>query len=137
MTQHLIDTPFDHQRFKNKSGWSPPGPRALEAFILRNKVGLNKKPIHAPRHNNLTLEEEHALKALKEDLNIIIKPADKGSAVVVMSKKDYILEGLRQLGDHNFYKEVDTNLTQEHKDLVKRQVNLMLFNKEISQKCAQ
>ena len=36
--------------------------------------------------------------------DIIIKPADKGSAVVVLNKKDYIAEGMRQLSDTKFYK---------------------------------
>jgi hypothetical protein len=35
--------------------------------------------------------------------DIIIKKADKGSAVVVMNTTDYLREGLRQLQDRKFY----------------------------------
>ena len=41
----------------------------------------------------------------------MIKPADKGSAVVVMDKEDYIKEGLRQLSNHKFYKKLDSDPT--------------------------
>jgi len=44
------DDPFDHKDFKNKTKWSPPGPRALEAFILSNELGLvSKKSQQIPK----------------------------------------------------------------------------------------
>ncbi|CAJ0941960.1 unnamed protein product [Ranitomeya imitator] len=44
-----------------------------------------------------------ALQILREDKNIIIKPADKGGAIVVMDRADYIKEAYRQLGDSTVY----------------------------------
>ena len=44
------------------------------------------------KYNNLTREERTALYDLKNDKNIIIKSADKGSAVVVWDSEDYIKE---------------------------------------------
>ena len=35
--------------------------------------------------------------------DIVIKPADKGSAVVIMDKANYIAEAVRQLSDERFY----------------------------------
>ena len=130
------DDPFDHKDFKNKTKWSPPGPRALEAFILSNELGLAKSPSRSPNSHNLTREEEKARQELRNNCKIIIKPADKGSAVVIMNREDYIAEGLRQLGDTNFYKEVSDNFTKYHKKLVDLKVMHMLSSKEISQKCA-
>jgi len=103
--------PFDHKDFKHKTGWSPPGPRALEAFILSNELGLAKSLCRAPNSHNLPRDEELAKANLKANKHIIIKPADKGSAVVVMNREDYIAEGVRQLSDQNFYKEVEKDLT--------------------------
>ena len=40
---------------------------------------------------NLTKDELHALKRLKNDKDIVITPADKGSVTVVMDKKDSLL----------------------------------------------
>ena len=45
------------------------------------------------KYNNLTREERRALYDLKNDKNIIRKSADKGSALVVWDREDYIKEG--------------------------------------------
>jgi hypothetical protein len=49
-----------------------------------------------PTHNNLTPVEKGALQELKERGDIVIKSADKGSAIVVMDKVDYLEEANRQ-----------------------------------------
>jgi len=57
-------------------------------------------------YSNLTREERKALKSLKDDTSIVIKEADKGSAVVVWDREDYLQEAQRQLGDDNTYEEI-------------------------------
>jgi len=42
---------------------------------------------------NLRPEEKQAMKIFKNDPEIIIKPADKGGAIVIMNKEDRITEG--------------------------------------------
>ena len=49
------------------------------------------------------------IKNLKNNKNIIIKKADKGSAVVLMHAEDYLREGYRQLSDQQFYKALDSD----------------------------
>jgi hypothetical protein len=44
-----------------------------------------------------------ALQNLRSNEDIIIKPADEGSAVVVMDKSAYIREAERQISDDRFY----------------------------------
>ena len=51
---------------------------------------------------NLTKEEREAISALKNNPNIIIKKADKGSSLVIMNRTDYINEAERQLNDKKF-----------------------------------
>lgn len=51
---------------------------------------------------NLTKEEVEALRSLQNDPLIVIKPADKGSAVVIMDRDQYVWEGYRQLFDKNY-----------------------------------
>uniref|UniRef100_A0A3Q1GAK2 Uncharacterized protein n=1 Tax=Acanthochromis polyacanthus TaxID=80966 RepID=A0A3Q1GAK2_9TELE len=46
---------------------------------------------------NLTEEEQKALEELWKDTSIVIKPADKGSATVIMDRMDCVYEALRQL----------------------------------------
>ena len=62
--------------------------------------------IYKDKFNNLTKRERDALYNLKNDKTIVIKGADKGSAVVVWDREDYIKEVENQLGDTNIYEEV-------------------------------
>ena len=50
------------------------------------------------KYNNFTREERSALYNLKNDKNIVIKSADKGSAVVVWDRGNYIKEAEEQIG---------------------------------------
>ena len=58
------------------------------------------------KYNDLTREERSVLYNLKNDKNIVIKCADKGSTVVVWDRDDYIKEAEKQLGDKEIYEEV-------------------------------
>ena len=58
---------------------------------------------YTPDAPNLLPEEEGALGDLISTRGIVIKPADKGSAVVIMDRADYVLEALRQLEDTEYY----------------------------------
>ena len=49
---------------------------------------------------NLSKEEWLAMRSLAEDQNIIIKPADKGSCVVVWDRQYCIAKADRQLKDN-------------------------------------
>ena len=86
---------------------------------------------------NLTTAERSAKLILANNENIVIKKADKGSAVVVQNRSDYINEGLRQLNDRKFYRLQEENLTLAHHTLIKERVNKMLNSKEISPKTAE
>ena len=72
---------------------------SLEKKLLKIEVPKNK-------FNNLTKGERDALYILKNDRTIVIKGVDKGSAVVVWDREDYIKKAENQLGDTNIYDEV-------------------------------
>ena len=55
---------------------------------------------------NLTKHEWLAVRGLAEDKSIIIKPADKGSIVVLWDKVDYLAEAENHLSGSSTYKEV-------------------------------
>ena len=55
---------------------------------------------------NLTKGGRNALYLLHDDPSIIIKEADKGSAVVVWDRDDYLREANSQLSDKDVYREV-------------------------------
>ena len=135
-TAPTTTNPFQHQSFKNPSNWNPPGPPILEYMCFQNENSLQNQPPSEHKRANLRKPEFEALKSLRSNKDIVIKKADKGSAVVIQNRNDYIQEGLRQLNDQNFYECVDTDLTNHHKNLVSHKVNLMLMSGEISQKWA-
>ena len=125
--------PFKHQKFKLKSTWkAPPGPTNLEAMIACNELEFNTRPEYKPsRRDNLSREERLALKELTENTNIIIKPADKGSAVVIMNRTDYLKEGFRQLSDTKYYTRLENEPTLDFHKEVKNFVQDMWQNTEI------
>ena len=126
---------FDHPKFRNKSTWQPKGPHALEAFAFCNDCHLLRKTDYRRPRDNLSPAERTALKQLQNLENVIIKPADKGSAVVLQNTSDYIIEGFRQLNDTKFYQEQITDLSDTHMESIRAVCSGMLRNGEISEKC--
>ena len=59
-----------------------------EADTIRAKVSLTLQQAKTPK-DNLTINERRALKELKNDDSIMILPADKGRATVILNKEDY------------------------------------------------
>jgi hypothetical protein len=59
---------------------------------------------------------------------VVIKSADKGSAVVVMDKVDYLEEANRQLTDERFYKKLDSDPTEEFSTKITQELKLMKEN---------
>ena len=99
--------------FRPKSTWTPPkGSASLEVFLGRVEDELFSIPSERNRNLNLSKEEWLAVKSLKEDKSIVIKPADKGSCVVVWDKQDYIMEAERQLSDESVYETISFNEKQ-------------------------
>ena len=129
--------PFHHQKFTNPSSWCPPAPTTLDAMVITNETLLNEYTPSAPSQQNLTLAEKQALADLKDNHNIVIKAADKGSAVVIQNRHDYIQEGTRQLSDPKFYKEVTTDFTSVHNMEVQAAIDQLYHNNEISKKCSE
>ncbi|KAJ8032134.1 hypothetical protein HOLleu_25570 [Holothuria leucospilota] len=84
-----------------------------------------------PKRDNLTKQERSALRQLQSNKDIIIKPADKGSAVVVMSLTDYIFEGERQLSNTSTYNRLTNDATNYHSQRVRQTVESSDLDSEI------
>ena len=127
--------PFKDSKFKNKSTWRGPiGPANLEAFIASNLVDYNNRPAYkAPDKKNLTRQEANCIKGLKNDTSIVIKPADKGAAIVIMNRSDYLKEGYKQLTDPTFYRHVDEDLSEKHMNEISLRIESMFQDGEIDE----
>ena len=92
--------------FRPKSHWKlPTGHRSVELFLSRLKKELFSLLPGKPR-SYIAKEEWKAMRNLLENRSIIIKPADKGSSVVIWDQEDYLSQGERQLSDHSTYLDV-------------------------------
>ena len=125
--------PFEHRSFKLKSTFNPAGPFQLESMFHSIEQDLHRQKYKEPRKKNLTKEEYKAIKSLKNNRDIIIKPADKGSAVVILDRESYINEGQRQLNDTKFYEKTTSNHTGEVINRINLHIHNMLQRGEISQ----
>ena len=95
---------------KNKSNFNPPKyrDRHLDEFI-ESVSNYPLDNINTYSKHNLTYEERKSLNDLQNDKSIIIKEADKGSAVVIMNSENYKQLCLDIIdNDDNYYK-LDTN----------------------------
>lgn len=130
------------QPFIEKSDWNPPEkalPSSIRTSLNSVFKDLSKLPI-LPEQKNFSTQQSQALKTLKNNPNLVIKKADKGSATVLMDKKDYIQECERQLQDPKNYKLLEkplypetsvqlTNIVKtlnEKKFITSKQVNYLL-----------
>ena len=125
--------PFEHKSFKLKSTFNPVGSFQLETMFHSIEQDLHRLKYRQPRKKNLTKEEYKSIKSLWNNPDIIIKPADKGRAIVILDKQYYINEGERQLHNNYFYEETETDLTEEVIHRVNLYVNNMLQRGQISQ----
>ena len=94
-------------QFKVKSRWNPPkGHPALEAFLNETEKDVFSLIPEREKDYNLPKDEYLAMHSLENDRNVIIKPADKGSSIVVWDGLDYLAEAEKQLSDSNIDKKV-------------------------------
>ena len=99
------DIPSEVSTYKRSSTWNTTnGLPALELFLSKIKEDI------------FSLFTEHPKKfsSLQNDRSVTIKPADKGSSVVVWDKLGYFKEAEQQLSDGSIYKEVKVT----EKDLI-------------------
>ena len=104
---------------RTKSTWCPERNRemAIEAYVEALERTILSHDLNVKCQRNLTQDEQRALENLRNYDDIIIKQADKGSAVVVMDREAYINEAVGQLNDSEVYVLLDGDPTR---DMVKK-----------------
>ena len=95
---------FTHHPFHKPSGWT-----TLNIFSPISNID---NPITERTH--IPSQLMNALHQIHNDPNIIIKPADKGGATVVLNKQDYNDKVLHILSDKTFYRQRTHNHTILH-----------------------
>lgn len=67
---------------------------------------VTSKRLRQKEKYNLSPKERKAIKTLRSNTAIVIKPADKGATIVIMDKDKYIAEGERQLSNEQHYRKI-------------------------------
>lgn len=95
--------------FTLPSEWTPKDsqlPDAIKQLIKEDSKELKNVPTQYMEEANITPEETIALKQLTTNHQIVIKPADKGSAIVIMDKDQYLTEAYNQLNNPEYYRKL-------------------------------
>ena len=97
----------------------------LDIHAIRAYVRRTAK--HNPRAfasaGIITKKEEQAIKELMRDDSIIIRPADKGSGLVILNSSEYLEEIETQIADSTIYKEVQIDDIRKIKKSLKKLVD--------------
>ena len=94
--------------YKEKSSFVPqdkyiPAEIIEELELLRLKLDKMRITSESP---NLSPPEYQALEQLSKREDLVFKKADKGSAIVIMQKENYIEEALSQLNKPKYYQQI-------------------------------
>ena len=90
---------FDVNPLKKKSNFNPRGHAVREMYL--SCYLLIKKCSHLTKGG-----KKCYMYLLRDDASINIKEADKGSAVVVWYRKDYLRESNSQISDNDVYRKL-------------------------------
>jgi len=99
--------------------------------LLHNKLLALRNHHH---RNNLSAEETTSLSDLSTDSNIVIKPADKGGATVILNKTAYVQEAHRQLCNQKYYRKLDEPIYKTNISKINDILESMYSEKFISAK---
>ena len=132
-----IDETEEISPFKNKSEWSPPTgfDPLLEVYIKTIKTEFLLSENKPAQRKNLSKNHFLAIKQLCDNPHIVIKKADKGSAVVIMNTNDYIREATRQLYTPENYQKLSDDPTAKFSSDIGFVLQNMLDNDIIDFDC--
>ena len=102
-------------KFKAPSTWVPnPNLTPKEIDNMTDNILNHLKDLpEKGTTDNLTRKERTALNNLSKNHSIVIKPADKGSSIVIQDKQNYIKEAERQLNNPQHYCKVQVCTLKE------------------------
>lgn len=141
------DKKGEPKKFEPPSTWTPSiGRMPQDAVKIINNINLETNKIlqHCPGTRNAELllpgprnldrEETAALKSLQENRDIVIKPADKGGAIVLIDREAYVSEALRQLDNPKYYKQLEEPIYPNNIDKINTILDKLCLSDKINKK---
>lgn len=123
--------------FVGPSRWTPQDcdlPLEIHELIDSDRTVVKKHYRLIQEKCNISQAEVEALRELQHTKHIVIKPADKGSAVVILSRDQYILEVERQLNDTVYYRKLAKPIFMETVPMVRSIIDRLKKKKFITGK---
>ena len=122
LTEYIAVT----KRICDELGENTTGKGCTEIYQKTKEVLQHFKDKKGPTHN-ITKQEKEAIKTLREDSSWVVLTADKGVAMVVMDKSQYIEKCMALLNDTKVYKPCKDTTKKLHRDV---QESLRKLNRE-------
>ena len=122
LTEYIAVT----KRICDEIGENTTGKDCTEIYQKTKEVLQHFKDKKGPTHN-ITKQEKEAIKTLREDSSQVVLTADKGVAMVVMDKSQYIEKCMALLNDTKVYKPCKDTTKKLHRDI---QESLRKLNRE-------
>ena len=96
--------------FKLPSNFTAPQPDNINLLQYISNVFYDLKTEYAKHKHtpisNISSHQIQAIHQLKSDNDLIVKPADKGGAIVIWPREDYLTEAYRQLNNPSHYQKL-------------------------------
>lgn len=127
----------DHVPFTFPSTWEPAWSslsRPVKILLTRDTEIFHQFSADPDRRDNLLKLEREALKRLLDNQNIIVKPADKGSKIVLIDKQQYAFEAYRQLNNIQYYKRINNTIHTTTSEKTVEVISFLYQHKFISAK---
>lgn len=119
---------------KTRSTWTPPAGSfpGLDLYIAKCQKDV-ERIISTNQHktlkrHNVSKAERSALKSLSRRTDVVVKPADKGGAVVAWDKNLYLTEAQRQLSDPTYYQPLSKDITKDNAEKVEQCIEIEISN---------
>ena len=103
ITPHLEITEYQHTNLKNNSTFNPKKGTHHHVEVFENMVQEEIKDLEVKGHNNTNSLIREGIKQLESNRDIVVRPADKGGGVVLLTKDNYYGEIHRLLADVDTY----------------------------------
>eukprot|EP00061_Rhincodon_typus_P011436 g36438.t1 len=118
------------EQAKKESDWTPLEGccTGLDRYAQAVRECVNARFIRCSHKvlQDVTQAQCNAICALKTNRNIVIKPADKGGAIVIQNRMDYSKEVYQQLSNPEHYRQLPADPTREHTGQLNRLVKILI-----------
>ena len=106
-----------------KTRWTPPNGRntCIDSFVNYTRDQHNNFISNTPHSvkPNLPKQQQKDLRELSNNTNIVIKEVDKGGAISIIKKEDYIYDCNLILADNSTYLKTTSDMVETHNEEAK------------------